>query len=99
MPRPRKRYGAEIKAKIALAAIRGEHTVSEIASLHAVHPNQVTQWKKQLESESSSVFVDKRLKDAPSAADQSATLDQLYRQIGELTMELGWLKKKSGLVG
>jgi len=91
MPRPRKRYGADIKSKIALEAIRGERTVSEIASLHGVHPNQVTQWKKQLESESSSLFGDKRLKDAASSVDQTAVVDQLYRQIGELTMELGWL--------
>jgi transposase-like protein len=99
MPRIRKHYSAEFKARVALEAIRGERTISEIASTHSVHPNQVTQWKKLLEGEASALFGDKRVKDVCAAADQAAVQDRLYRQIGELTMELDWLKKKSGVAG
>ena len=99
MPLTRKRFSAELKARVALEAIRGERTLSEIGLTHGVHPNQVTQWKKLLEAEASALFCDKRLKDASSASDQEAVQDQLYKQIGELTAELGWLKKKSRLLG
>ena len=99
MPVIRKRFSADFKARVALDAVRGEKTISEIASIHKVHPNQVTQWKKLLESDASSLFCDKRLKDASTATDQAEVQDQLYRQIGELTVELGWLKKKSRLLG
>lgn len=98
MPRIRKHYGADFKARVALEAVRGERTISEIASSHGVHPNQVTQWKKLLEGEASALFADKRIKEACAAADQAAVQDRLYRQIGELTMELDWLKKKTGPV-
>jgi transposase-like protein len=99
MPRIRKHYSADFKARVALEAVRGERTIIEIASAHSVHPNQVTQWKKLLEGEASTVFGDKRVREASAAADQAAVQDRLYRQIGELTMELDWLKKKSGLAG
>jgi len=99
MPVIRKRFSADFKARVALDAVRGEKTLSEIASIHKVHPNQVTQWKKQLESDASTLFCDKRLKDASAASEQAEVQDQLYKQIGELTVELGWLKKKSRLLG
>ena len=99
MPRIRKHYSAGFKSRVALEAVRGERTISEIASTHGVHPNQVTQWKKQLEGEASALFADKRQRDASSSADQLAIQDRLYRQIGELTMEVDWLKKKLGPAG
>ena len=99
MPRIRKHYGAEFKSRVALEAVRGERTISEIASTHGVHPNQVTQWKKQLEGEASALFADNRQRDASSSADQLAVQDRLYRQISELTMEVDWLKKKLGPAG
>jgi transposase-like protein len=99
MPRIRKHYSAEFKARVALEAVRGERTISEIASTHGVHPNQVTQWKKQVEGEASALFADKRQRDASAAAEQLAVQDRLYRQIGELTMEVDWLKKKCGPAG
>jgi transposase len=99
MPVTRKRYGADFKAKVALEAVRGERTLSEIAVAHGVNPVQVTQWKKQLESDASSLFCDKRLKDSVSTPGPESVQDQLYKQIGELTVEVNWLKKKSKQLG
>ena len=99
MPVTRKRYGADFKAKVALEAVRGERTLSEIAASHGVNPLQVSQWKKQLESDASSLFGDKRLKDALKTPAPEAVQDQLYKQIGELTVEVNWLKKKSKQLG
>jgi putative transposase len=94
MPRTRRRFSAEFKAKVALEAVRNERTTNEIASAHGIHPNQLAQWKKQLLEELPHVFSDKRVKDNK---DQEALEAQLYQQIGQLKVELDWLKKKSGL--
>ncbi len=56
----RKRYGAALKAKVALEAIKGQRTVSEIASEYGVHPNLITKWKKQVIEESPGIFSDKK---------------------------------------
>ena len=89
----RKRYSAECKAKLALEVIKGHRTLAEIASEAQVHPNLLMQWKKQLLDSLPSVFADKRVKDNK---EQEALTDQLYQQIGQLKVELDWLKKKSG---
>jgi len=89
----RKRYSASLKAKVALEAIKGQRTVSEIASEYGVHPNLITKWKKQVIEESPGIFSEKKEK----VAKQSQELEsELYRQIGQLKVELDWLKKKSG---
>jgi transposase-like protein len=91
----RKTFSAEFKAKVALAALKGDKTVNEIAGEHGVHPNQVTTWKKEAQSGLVEVFSGKRGRKSRTAdgADQEA----LYSQIGRLKVELDWLKKKSGL--
>jgi transposase-like protein len=89
----RKRYGGELKAKIALEAIKGQRTVNEIAGIYGVSPTQVTQWKKQALEELPGVFADKRRKAQKS---EEALKAQLYQQIRQLKVELDWLKKKSG---
>lgn len=94
MPRTRRRFSAEFKAKVALEAIKNERTANEIASAHGIHPNQLTQWKRQLLDELPQIFSDKRVK---VEKDQEALEAQLYQQIGQLKVELDWLKKKSGL--
>ena len=86
-------YSAEFKAKLALEVIKGNRTLAEIASEAQVHPNLLTQWKRQLLESLSTVFSDKR---ARENKDQEALTDQLYQQIGQLKVELDWLKKKSG---
>ena len=95
----RKRYTGAFKAKVGLEALMGVKTVGQIARENEIHPVQVTQWKKQLESDASSLFCDKRLKDSVSTPGPESVQDQLYKQIGELTVEVNWLKKKSKQLG
>lgn len=90
----RKRYTAEFKAKVAIEAIKGQRTVNEIAARYEVHPNQVSQWKKQALEQMSEVFSEGRDRKERS---EGELRDQLYQQIGQLKVELDWLKKKSGL--
>ena len=88
MKNRRKKHGAEFKAKVALEAIKGVKTVNEIASQYEVHPTQVTNWKKQAIRELSGVFSGRGEK-----AEEELKA-RLYQQIGQLQVELEWLKKK-----
>ena len=90
----RKVFTGEIKAKVALEAIRGVKTVNEIAQDFGVHPTQVGQWKRELQEQAAGLFEVKR---GVRPVDQSASPDRLYSEIGRLKMELDWLKKKSGI--
>jgi transposase-like protein len=92
----RKKHSAEFKAKIALEAIKGLKTINEIASEAEVHPTQVTLWKKQLIEEIPTLFTNGRDHKEKSQEDLTALL---YQQIGQLKVELDWIKKKSGIVG
>ncbi len=94
MIKQRKIYSAEFKAKVALAAIKGQHTINEIASTYSVHPNQVLTWKKQALAALPDSFSAHRAREARSDEELKA---QLYQQIGQLKVELDWLKKKAGL--
>lgn len=94
MARKRRRFSAEFKAQVALEAIKGRKTVAELAGEYEVHANQVTQWKKQLLESLPEVFGRRREQDA---AKREEMTDRLYQQIGQLKVELDWLKKKSGL--
>ena len=87
---PKKRYTAAFKAKVALEAIKGQKTISEIASEYEVHPNQVSQWKRQLRDGLEDVFTDPRR----SGRSEEKEKDRLYQEIGRLKVELDWLKKK-----
>lgn len=89
----RKSYSPSFKAKVALEAIRGEKTGNEIASQYGIHPTLLSQWKKQLIAESATLFSDNRLKDDLTHQELTA---RLYQRIGQLEVELDWLKKKSG---
>ena len=89
----RKQYSAKLKAQVALSAIREDKTLSELSSEYCVHANQITRWKKELTSRAEEVFdreADKR------SQDTEAREAELFRQIGQLKVELDWLKKKSG---
>lgn len=90
----RKVFSSQLKAKVALEAIRGMKTVNEIAQEFGVHPTQVGLWKKELQEHAAGLFDAKR---GPKSADQSASPERLYSEIGRLKMELDWLKKKSGI--
>ena len=88
----RTKFCPDFKAKVPLAAIRGERTINEIASQFGVHGNQDVRWKKQALADLAEVFLDKREKRHPS---EEALREELYRQIGQLKVELDWLKKNS----
>lgn len=90
----RKKYSDNFKSKVALEAIKGEKTISELASQYELHPNQISNWKKQLLEGVPEIFS--RSKKVAIKSQESQT-DELYRQIGQLKVELDWLKKKSGL--
>ena len=94
MKRQRKQYSADLKAKIAVEAVKGQRTIQEIASHYGIHPNQVSQWKKQLLEGASEVFSHGR--DQAGEADEQMKAE-LYQQVGKLQVELDWLKKKSGM--
>lgn len=92
----KKKHDATFKARVALEAIKGEKTMAQIASEYGVHPNQIGQWKKRLLKDLPSIFSDRRKREGKEA---QAEKDELYRQIGQLKVELDWLKKKSQLLG
>lgn len=87
---------AAFKAKVALEAVRGQRTSSELASQFGVHPTQIAGWKKQLLDGACELFERGR---GSSRPDQAVDPSDLYEQIGRLQMELAWLKKKSETLG
>ncbi len=89
----RKRYDAKIRAKVALEAVKGEKTLAELSSEFKVHPNQIRKWRKQLLECLPDLFTDRRKK---KDKDTDELISELYRQIGQMKVELDWLKKKSG---
>jgi transposase-like protein len=91
----RKRHSAEFKAKVALEGIRGERSINELASLYQVHPSQIAAWKKRALEGMADLFADGRRK---GRQDEEALKAQLYQQIGQMKVELDFLKKKSGLL-
>jgi transposase len=92
----RKRHTAAFKAQVALAALKGDRTVNELAGQHGVHPTLIHGWKKQLLQGAEGVFADGS---KAAAVDAEAAQAELFEQIGRLKMELEWLKKKVGPVG
>ena len=91
MTRKRRVFGAAFKAKVALAAARGDRTTAELASKFGVHTSQVTAWKKRLLDGATALFADgRRGKEETSPGEE-----ELYEQIGRLKMEVEWLKKKA----
>ena len=89
--RKRKVYDDNYKARVALEAIKGEKTISEIAGQFEVHPNQIVKWKKQLLENVTSLFSKKK---DPEIEEQKKLLEELYKKIGKQNIELEFLKKK-----
>lgn len=93
--RPRRNHSPAFKAKVALAAIRGEKTMIELAQQFDVHPNQIKQWKDHLLDGAAGVFGDERKEDAVHAVD----VKSLHAKIGELTLENDFLAGALGKAG
>ena len=93
MKRTRQKHSAEFKAKVALAAIKGDRTIAELAVHFGVHPNQIHNWKKQLLEGAASVFEGGA---SAEGAITEAQVDVLYRQIGQLKVENDFLARKLG---
>ena len=94
MKQTRKKHNAAFKAKVALAAVRGDRTIAELASAFGVHPNQIHSWKKQLLDGAVSVFEGGGA--AAEGTVSEAQVDVLYRQIGQLKVENDFLARKLG---
>ncbi|MBK5101980.1 MAG: IS3 family transposase [Desulfobacteraceae bacterium] len=88
----RRGHDGAFKAKVALESIKGEKTLAQLSSEFGVHANQIGQWRKQVLKELPNLFSNRRKK---QDKDQEDLVSELYRQIGQLKVELDWLKKKS----
>ena len=88
----RRRHTAGFKAKVALEALKQAKTTAQLSSEYGVHPNLISQWKKKLKEGIPEIFTNKRNK---KEKDEEELRAELYRQIGQLKVELDWLKKKS----
>jgi transposase len=90
----RKKHNAGFKAKVAVAAIKGDRTIAELAGEFGVHPNQIYNWKKQLLDGAANVFEGGNT--AAEGLASAAQVDLLYRQIGQLKVENDFLARKLG---
>ena len=90
--RPRRTHSPKLKAKVALAAIVGDKTIAELAMLHDVHPNQITEWKRQLVDRAADVFGGE-----PNTP--PVDLRVLHAKIGQLALENDFLESALGKAG
>ena len=92
MAKTRKHYSNDLKAKVALEAIKGYKTANEIAAEYGVHPTQIAQWKKQALDGLPDVFSTRRSEQENT---EESLIASLYQQIGQLKVQVDWLEKKS----
>lgn len=90
----KRQYTNSEKVKIALEAIKGELTIAQISSKYEVHSTQITNWKKLAIEAMGSCFSKKP---SPQTNEDQKLIEDLYKQIGKLSTECEWLKKKSEL--
>ncbi|NDK19512.1 transposase [Candidatus Gracilibacteria bacterium] len=98
MNNTRKRYTSEFKTKVVLEVISNTATLAEIASKYSLHPTMLSSWKVDFIERTKDVFADPRKKD-DSIREKEEALDEAHRQIGQLTIERDWLKKKYRQLG
>lgn len=93
----RNSYTPEFKSQIVLEILREEKTLNEIASAHGVHINQLRQWKKAVVDQMPQLFSNESKKIDQLKTQYEEQIENLYAEVGKLTTQLSWLKKKSGL--
>lgn len=93
----RKKYTSEFKSQVVLEILKEEKTMSQIASEQGVHVNQLHNWKKQFLQEMPQIFDKQTKNQEKMKADYEAKVENLYAEVGKLTTQLSWLKKKSGI--
>ena len=91
MTRKRRSHTDKFKAKVAIEAIKGLKTITELASEYQVHPNQISEWKKRLQADAPSLFSTGRRASPRTEEELTAPL---YEEIGRLKMDVKWLEKK-----
>ena len=94
--RPRRNHGAVFKAKVALEAIKGEETVVELAARFQVHPNQIAEWKKQLQDRACEIFDKEKKSQGPDVKELHAKIGQLAMENDFLSVALGRISDQSG---
>lgn len=93
----KKRYTTQQKASIVLEILKEERSVSQLASEHGIHPNQLYKWKAQVIEKLPDVFDDEHKDEKALKIEHDRQLKELYAEIGKLSTQLAWLKKKSGI--
>jgi len=86
----KRKFGKEFKAKVALAAIKGDKTSAELSSMYEVHGTVINRWAKLAREQMPLIFTEKEERDQ----DKEKLIEELYKRIGELSIENDWLKKK-----
>ena len=94
VPARRNKYKPDFKAKVAIEALKGDKSTAELAQIYAVHPAQISTWKKQLIENATSVFEAKGAK----SDDESVDVDALYKKIGQLEVERDFLASRPGIL-
>lgn len=89
----RQQYPKEVKARIALEAIKGEKTTAQLSAEYEVHSNMITKWKRHLQDNIGDIFTRKN----DQEPNDKELIENLYKQIGKSQVEIDWLKKKLGL--
>ena len=96
MPKKRNQFSPNKKAQVVLEILKEEKSVTQIASEYGIHPNVLYRWKKQALENFSRLFADDTQSIRKQQAEHERELNELYSEIGRLTTQLNWLKKKSG---
>jgi transposase len=94
MSKIRKKYSAGDKAKIALEALKGDVTLNQLTAKYQIHSTQINGWKKRLKEGVVEIFKDQRSQEDNS---KEGLIEELYKKVGQLQLEIDWLKKKSEL--
>lgn len=88
----KRRHSSDFKAKICLATFSGKYTIAELCSKYHLHATQINRWKKEFQSNIAKIFEGKKDKEL---LEKNKLIEELYKQVGQLKVELDWVKKKS----